>query len=634
MIRTLRTLIQRGIEKQVPATGLGVFRILFGLVALQEIIFLLYFRHLIFDPIPFMEMASPVVDLFLALWAVAAFCLILGYRTRLAAVANYLLWIVFVGFTPMWLEFDGGFDQMMIGISFLMIFLPSERALSLDKLRLRLKYSVPGRPYRPPETVSVLCYYLPLAIVLGLLYLDAGIHKLSAEFWRNGMGAWLPPTMPYYMSPLDMSWLLNNKLAEQITGYSLIVFQFLFLPLFWFRRFRVPLLLIGVAFHGGIILSLNIYQFGFGMLAPYALLVPFSWWRALGKLLRRRQPALTVLYDGLCPLCNRTVLILSHFDILGAVDFKDLQTHAKDYRQLDSVPEAELLKDLYALNRQGRLFSGIDTYIRILSAMIYLAPLALLMRIAGIYHLGRAVYRRIADNRARIVCDETCAAAAPRPEDDPLSRLYADYAGPSRRQAMLIAKFLVLVILLQLNSTIQFGIVYRLNKGHTTSEAGQVLEGASNAVLLFSHTFLGITPHALYMHDHFLGYNHILAITWKDKDGREQWLPFVNQEGRIVAPNWGRIQCWWANIAVTPHINRHRLDKALMQVTTFWGDKLGLDVRNTEFIIKMKEVRVPMDWQKDLRAYNLRQPWRNIGTVSWKDGAMRAEFPDLDIESW
>jgi predicted DCC family thiol-disulfide oxidoreductase YuxK len=631
MIHTLRSLVAEGLEKRVPATGLGAFRILFGLVALQEIIFLLYFRHLVFDPVPFIDMASPVVDLFLVLWAIVAICVTLGYRTRFAAVANYLLWIVFVGFTPMWLEFDGGFDQMMIGISFLMMFLPSERVLSLDRLRLKLKYSVPGRPFRPPETVSVLCYYVPLAIVLGLLYLDAGIHKLSAEFWRNGLGAWLPPTMPYYMSPLDMSWLLDNKLAEQVIGYSLIVFQFLFLPLFWFRRFRVPLLLIGTSFHGGIILSLNIYQFGFGMLAPYALLVPFSWWRALGRLLRRRRPVLTVLYDGLCPLCNRTVLTLSHFDVLGAVDFKDLQTHAKNYRQLQGVPEAELLKDLYALDGQGRLFSGIDTYIRILSAMIYPAPLALIMRIPGIYHAAKAVYRRIADNRVRIACDETCITAAPRPEDDLFTQLYNQYAGPPRRQAMLITKFLVLVILLQLNSTLQFGVAYRLTEGHATSEVGQVLEGASNAVLLLSHTFLGITPHALYMHDHFVGYNRILGITYKDKDGREQWLPFVNPEGRIVAPNWGRIQCWWANIAVTPRIHRSRLDKALMQVTTFWGGKLGLDVRNTEFIIKMKEVRVPMDWEKNLRAHNLGQPWRDVGTVQWRDGAMRAQLPGLEL---
>ena len=633
MIRWLRGLLLQGLEKQVPATGLGVFRILVGLVILQEILFLTYFRHLIFDPKPFLEQASPVVDLFLALWAVTALCITVGYLTRLAAIVNYLLWVVFVGFTPMWVDFDGGFDQMMIGVGFFLIFLPSNRALSLDNLRLRLKYSAPDKLWEAPSQVSVLCYTLPLAVVLGLLYVDAGIHKLSAEFWRNGLGAWLPPTMPYYMSPIEMNWLLDNKPAEQVIGYTLIAFQFLFLPLFWFRRFRVPLLLIGAAFHFGIILSLNIYQFGFGMLVQYVLLVPFRWWRTLGEAIRCRQPALTVFYDQECPLCMRTVIVLTHFDVLQAINFKGLQSHSQDYRALDGIPLTTLLKDLYALDRHGHLYAGIDTYIHILAGMRYPAPIAWIVRLPGLYHLGRAVYRRIADNRARLACGvNRCDMTAFSPENDPWCQLQASWLGTPRQQAGRLAKFLVLVLVLQLNSTLQFGVFFRLNKGHAHSEEGQLLEGASNAILLISHTFLGITPHALYMHDHFVGYNHLLGVTYRNSRGQERWLPFVNEEGRIIAPNWGRIQCWWANIAVTPHIKRQRLDKALMQLTLFWGTKEGLDVRNTEFILKMKEVRVPMEWEPGLRTYNVKQPWRDIGKVRWQDGGMRVEVPGMDLE--
>lgn len=630
MIRWLRERVQQGLARQVPATGLGVFRILVGLVIFQEVVYLLYFRPLIFDRIPFVEPSSRVVEMFLGVWALVAACMSLGLYTRVAAVGNYLLWLVFVGFTPMWLDFNGGFDQMMVGISFLLLFLPSDRALSLDNLRYKLRYSSPGRHYRPGSTVSVLCYLLPVAIVMGFLYLDAGIHKLSAEFWRNGMGSWLPPTHPYYMSPLTMRWLLENEWLERVIGYSLIGFQLLFLPLMWFRWARVPLLLIGVSFHVGIILSLNIYQFGVGMLVPYALMVPFSWWRAL----RFKSARLRVYYDGLCPLCNRTVIILSHFDGFGAVAFLDLQAHAKDCRALDSIPEAELLTDLYAVDRAGRLFSGVDSYARILSAMIYPAPLAWFVRLPGIHALAKAVYRRVADSRTRLVCDDRCAAPPSRPEDDLVARLYAHYVGTPRRQATLIAKFLVLVVLLQLNSTLQFGVFYRINKGHASSELGQVLEGMSNSVLFLSHTFLGITPHALYMHDHFAGYNHILAIAYRSPDGREHFLPFVNEEGRIVAPNWGRVQCWWANIAVTPHIKRQRLQKALMQATAFWGRKVGLEVTKTVFLLKMKEVRVPMDWEPNLREYNLSQAWRDIGTVTWDDpGHVVVDTPGIDLEA-
>jgi hypothetical protein len=276
----------------------------------------------------------------------------------------------------------------------------------------------------------------------------------------------------------------------------------------------------------------------------------------------------------------------------------------------------------------------VDTYLRILAAMVYPAPVAWLVGLPGCYQAAKAVYRRIADSRTRLVCDESCALPAAHPEDDLWGRIYAQYAGTPRRQASRLAKFLVLLIVLQLNSTLQFGVFFRLNHGHPSTELGQTLEGASNSVLLMSHFFLGISPHALYMHDHFVGYNHILAVAYKDKQGQEHFLPIVNEEGRIVAPNWGRVQCWWANIAVTPHIKNQRLHKALMQVTAFWGEKVGLDVRNTEFILKMKEVRVPMDFVPNLRGYNLSQPWKNIGTIKWDDvGHVVVETPGMDLEA-
>jgi len=52
---------------------------------------------------------------------------------------------------------------------------------------------------------------------------------------------------------------------------------------------------------------------------------------------------------------------------------------------------------------------------------------------------------------------------------------------------------------------------------------------------MVSQTFFGITPHALYLHDHFAGYDHILAITYTDQNGNERWLPFVNEQGRLLA---------------------------------------------------------------------------------------------------
>ena len=630
MYRKLLALIGEGLERKVPATGVGVFRIGYGLVALQEVLFLFYFRHLIFDPVPYLDRASPILHFFLLVWMGVAGCLVLGLHTRKAALANYAFWVVFVVFTPMWQDFDGGFDQLMTGTAFLLIFLPSERALSLDNLRLKLRYSAPGRPFVPPREVSVLAYTLPVALCLGLVYFDSGLHKLSAEFWRNGLGPWLPVTMPYYVSPIDMSPLLNVEFLEKILGYTVIVFQLVFLFLFWFRRFRVPLLLMGASFHTGIILSLNVYPFGFGMLVQYALLVPFRWWRGLGKAIGRKQPVLAVFYDEQCPLCNRTVLCIEHFDFLGAIEFKGLQTHARQYRGLDAIPGETLLTDLYALDRKGRLSAGLDTYIAILVKMGYTAPVGWVMRLPGLYGYAGRVYRKIADNRERQICDASCAAPVPEIEDErPFAKLYARHAASDRQAAQRIAKFLVLVLVLQLNCTIHYALLYRWAGTRPSDPALALLDQFSDTVINYSHAFLGISPHALYMHDHFAGYNHLLAITYRDKGGRETWLPFVNEEGRLLTPNWGRVQSMWANVAITSHMSRDRLEKFMRKLTAFYGPDMGVDLADAEFVIKMKEVRVPVEWEYDLRHRNMAAPWRDVGTVSWKFDGMRLEVPGL-----
>jgi predicted DCC family thiol-disulfide oxidoreductase YuxK len=278
-----------------------------------------------------------------------------------------------------------------------------------------------------------------------------------------------------------------------------------------------------------------------------------------------------VFYDGDCPLCNRTATIINHFDLLQAVAFKDLQTQADTAPQLQKYDQQVLLTDLYAVDLEGRVYAGVDTYIQVFQKMRYLAVFAWLMRIPGVYHLTKAIYRRIADNRARNVCDASCmstvvASALPV---DLYTRIFENYAGAKSKQFRFrMAKIFMVLLLLQLNSTIHYGFLYRFyDLSSVESPLANQARILSNSVLMLSTTFLGITPHALYLHDHFEGYDDLLAISYIDKEGREQWLPFINKQGRMLAPNWGRVHSMWANIAVTPNINSARLSKFIMKVT-------------------------------------------------------------------
>ncbi len=613
-------------SKQAPATGVGLFRILYGLITLQEIVFLLYFNHLIFDPIPYIDVEFPMIPFFLCLWAVIAAFVVVGYRYQFAITCNYIIWIIFVNFTPMQRDFDGGFDLFMIGTGFFLLFMPGDRAFSIDNLRYKLSSPFTHYSSYPKPTVSALAYYLPVAICLGFLYFDSAIHKMFAEHWRNGLGTWLPATQPYYVSAIDMSPLLNNKLLQNILGYTILIFQFTFIFFFAKRQLRIVYLLIGCGLHLGITLSFNIYPFGLGMLSFYTLLVPFKWWRCVGQLVIAKQPSLIVFYDQLCPLCNRTVLIINHFDIFGRIAFKNAQEHATYYPELAGISNETLLTDLYALDSStGRIYSGVDSYSQIFIKMVYLLPVGVILSLPGIRQVALKKYRSIADTRKRIPCSSACPIPQAIIDATLYHQLFETFAEQKPTAfSRKLAKILVALLALQLNSSIHYGLIYRLNADSPQNPISQ----ASNAVLMVSQTFLGITPHALYLHDHFAGYEHILAITYIDQNGAEQWLPFVNEQGRLLAPNWGRVHSMWANIAVTPNIDNKRLYKLIMKVTAFWGADCGLNLDNAVFNIKLKRISAPSYWVYNQLHKNFTSQWTTIGTAKWIDKQISFDLPN------
>ena len=621
------------LPQQVPATGIGLFRLLYGLVTLQEIFFLYYFNHLIFDPIPFIDVEFPGIPLFLILWGLVACCLTLGYRYQFAVTANYLFWIVFVNFTPMQRDFDGGFDTFMIGTGLFLLFMPGDRAFSIDGLRYKLANPFKHYSQYPATTVSALAYHLPIIVCLGWLYLDSDVHKLFAEHWRNGLGSWLPATQPYYVSALDTSPLLNIEWLQKTLGYTIMVFQLSFVFFYAHRRLRVVYFLVGLGLHLGIIVSLNVYPFGMGMLICYALLMPFKWWRVIGNWLTVKKPTLTVFYDQECPLCNRTALTLNHFDLFSCIDFKGAQDHADYYPALSSIGMDTLLTDLYALDEQNRIYYGVDTYRQILLKMRYLAPFGAVLGLPGIRRYAEKKYRAIADTRLRINCAVECPVDPTLPDNTLYHQIFERLAQQKPKAlSRKLAKIMLALLFLQLNSTIHYGVFYRLPIDYEKLAISKPISQASNALLMVSSTFLGITPHALYLHDHFKGYDRILAITYLDQDGTERWLPFVNQQGRLLTPNWGRVHSMWANIAVTPTINNARLRKFIMKVTAFWGQKLGLNLEDSVFSIKMKKIDAPTHWVVDQLHKNFASEWVTIGTVRWSDKEISVDLP-ADINS-
>ena len=123
----------------------------------------------------------------------------------------------------------------------------------------------------------------------------------------------------------------------------------------------------------------------------------------------------TVLYDGGCPMCRRTVRVLRRLDWLRRLTFVDATDAGVRARVAPGLTEAEVLVEMYVVSEAGARVGGYAGYLWIARVVPLLWPLALVGPLPGVWHLGDAVYRYVAANRVRRgrCTDEVCAPVAP-----------------------------------------------------------------------------------------------------------------------------------------------------------------------------------------------------------------------------
>jgi len=114
----------------------------------------------------------------------------------------------------------------------------------------------------------------------------------------------------------------------------------------------------------------------------------------------------------LCPLCRRTVRVLTYLDLFRRLDFQDFRRlHIAEYNhrhQLNLRPEE--LENTMCVIAAGRFSSGFCAYRMISLAVPVLWPLVPFLFLPGAAALGTAVYRFVARHRLKLV---TCDSSSP-----------------------------------------------------------------------------------------------------------------------------------------------------------------------------------------------------------------------------
>lgn len=288
-MNALSNAIRRLIEKGEHSVPLAAFRIVFSLALLGEAFQLLRFRNLFFDSIPYMEPSRLSAGMLLIFWLIALVCLLVGFRTREAAVASYVMAVVVLGVSAVKSGFGYHADSFYIAGSLFLVIAPAGRTLSVDAwLECRR-----GDP--PPEEVSSL-YRLTLMLILAIVYLDSFTWKITSPMWTAGLGVWTPAMHPAFPAR-DLSSILDREWLARLLGYAVLVFEGAFPLLVWFRPFTVPMLVAGILLHIGIGVVFPAPLFSLVVIAFYVGCTPPEMLTRLFRFTRHRDTTTTASLD-------------------------------------------------------------------------------------------------------------------------------------------------------------------------------------------------------------------------------------------------------------------------------------------------------------------------------------------------
>ena len=125
---------------------------------------------------------------------------------------------------------------------------------------------------------------------------------------------------------------------------------------------------------------------------------------------------ISIVYDGHCGFCRRSLRALQRFDTRGAMklyDSHDTDTIAATFPMLAG---ADFDDAMFAVTPDGRVFRGYFAFKRLLRYLPLTWPLLPVFYLPGVDRIGPGVYAWVARNRNRLGCgSEVCELPPPPP---------------------------------------------------------------------------------------------------------------------------------------------------------------------------------------------------------------------------
>ncbi|UUO07234.1 HTTM domain-containing protein [Blastopirellula sp. J2-11] len=212
------------------------------------------------------------VSVIFYLWIAATIGLLIGWNTRLCAIA---VWALSISFTNMNMYAINAGDHIHGMLLLYVMLTPCGAVWSVDAW---LKSS--SRAEQEPIQASPWALRL-LLIQLACMYCASGLCKLSGQNWPAG------DSLYYVMRDLSLTRFSADALPTpywitQWMTWSVMVWEAGFPLLLSFRRTRIAALLFGVSMHLGIFVTMELGCFPLYLLAAYVPLLAYEYqtWRS------------------------------------------------------------------------------------------------------------------------------------------------------------------------------------------------------------------------------------------------------------------------------------------------------------------------------------------------------------------
>jgi len=334
-----------------------------------------------------------------AVAALAAAALLVGYRTRLASILSWALFVSLCTRNPYVAQ---GGDQLLRVVLFWGMFLPWGAVYSVDQA-----WQEPSARARSQQSLS--WGTAGYAIQIIFMYWFTIALKTGPQWWREGSAVYYALNIDYLVTPLGKMLVESPESLLKLATWAVASFEIvgplaLLAPVKkgWLRLCAV----VGfIGLHAVFLLTLFIGIFPLIGIISMLFFLPSLLWESLRQAFSTK-PIVKIYYDQDCGFCLRTVRLIEMFFLLQAQI-----AGAQTVPDIDAVMRQR--NSWVVLDASGASHYGYNAVIVVAATSPILGLFVPILRLPATRWFGERLYHYVANHR-QIRCQLTnrsrCAA--------------------------------------------------------------------------------------------------------------------------------------------------------------------------------------------------------------------------------